>query len=333
MEQRLRDYAGRRRRALGPRLDMPAPLRHRLHLEVGRGTQPSRRASPAGWRLAFIRLRQPWALGTLAVLLFAGVFGWTRLKDDRTEVASGKASETMPLEPAPVAAPPAPALGQIQPRLAASHDPTALTPALSRPTGEGAPATAGAGERVRRFMAGEQVPSTSPGGRPVARGAPALSEAAPSVQMRYAQRTPVSRLPALNSFRFEQVGEGFRIVDEDGSVYRAEVQVAPGVGRSSPAPLAVQPAAQSAMSAAPRPGSQVLRVSALGTNHSLQQRVSLAGNLVMTNVAGAPQLENTAAILTNQAAFRLLLSNSRLEGRAVVGVSNQVTILAVPWER
>ena len=160
-----------------------------------------------------------------------------------------------------------------------------------------------------------------------------MSEAAPSFQVQYAQRGSSARLPVLNSFRIEQFGEGFRIVDEDGSVYRAQLQVEPITRPPGPAPAALPAVTLSAVRAAPESVAQVISVNAVGTNRGLQQQVTLTGNLVMTNLPGTLRFENQAALLTNQAALRFLLSNARLEGDAVVGATNQVRILAIPSER
>jgi hypothetical protein len=116
-------------------------------------------------------------------------------------------------------------------------------------------------------------------------------------------------------------------------VYRAQLQVAP-VSSPSGLALSAPPAVtRSVAGAAPQAFPQVIAVNALGTNRGLQQRVTLTGNLVVTNLAGAPPLENQAALLTNQAALRFLFSNAHLEGRVTVGPTNNVPMLAVPSER
>jgi hypothetical protein len=157
------------------------------------------------------------------------------------------------------------------------------------------------------------------------------SPAPPPVRVRYAQRVPVTSVPVLNSFRIEQVGQQLQIVDEDESVYTAQVQIAPDF--RLPVPVA-SPGVPAATRSAVLPESELmpqeLAVTASGTNRGLQQRVALVGRLILTNRTGGPRLENQAAVLTNQAALRFLLSNARLEGRLAVGPTSQVAILAVP---
>ena len=101
-------------------------------------------------------------------------------------------------------------LGLIESAEGSAHEP-ALTPTLSRPTGEGAPATAGAGEGDSpRFMAGEQVrkeqgtlhePAVGRAGcpQPAAPGAPGTARPTPL-------RAVVARANAASRRLFEACG-------------------------------------------------------------------------------------------------------------------------------
>lgn len=139
--------------------------------------------------------------------------------------------------------------------------------------------------------------------------------------------------PILNEFRFEQVRDGFRIVDQDGSVYPAQLQATANVGF----PLLPAPAGQNlqqlAVPTAPAAGAAVIGVNAAGTNRGLRQRVQLAGNLVVTGEANATVVTNQQVLLTNRAALEFLLSNSRFEGQALLGFSNQIPVVAFPTPR
>ncbi len=174
----------------------------------------------------------------------------------------------------------------------------------------------------------------------------------PALQQRYVQAVAAPTIPVLNSFRIEQTGQQIRLVDEDGSVYAATLAEPPAQAAS--AARAKGPAAAPARAAAPGPAVdraqsraepvsqpagaknqhvQTLLLNATGTNLRLQQQVVFNGNLLVTNVTGAPPFANEQALMTNEAALQFLLSNSRLEGQVLLGGTNQFPVLAVPTPR
>lgn len=171
----------------------------------------------------------------------------------------------------------------------------------------------------------------------------------PVLQQRYVQALATPVTPVLNSFRIEQNGRQFQLVDADGSVYAATLNEAPAAQQkavvateavaSAPVPtLPVTQALPPGKTISPKAGTpsqsvQALLLNAIGTNVRLQQQVVFSGNLLVTNLAGEPVLTNQQALMTNEAALQFLFSNSRLEGQVLLGGTNQFPVLAVPIQR
>lgn len=155
----------------------------------------------------------------------------------------------------------------------------------------------------------------------------------------------------LNAFVVEQSGETLRVVDGDGSTYSGYVNqpvltwsASPPDGKTALAELeslkeepakrklALVAADQLALSGQ----SNFFRVA--GTNLSLHQPVVFTGSFVTTTHPGAPQRLRGFAQKDGTAAGRLggVSSNApavtelRVLGRAVIGLTNQVEINAVP---
>lgn len=197
---------------------------------------------------------------------------------------------------------------------------------------EGAPPSLG------RLAATRAAPPPAPAKVPAMLPA---SDPAVTVQQRFLQSasTPVS--PVLNAFQIEQVGSRLQFLDADGSVYPIEVQPAgaggptgissarPVAGRSSSRSVAPASATTEEVEASSPGALSLLVLNAMGTNRQLQQRVLFHGNLMVTN-ASVSNWAGVRALLTNRAALQQLLSNSRVQGQATVGASNQHPILAVP---
>ncbi len=185
------------------------------------------------------------------------------------------------------------------------------------------------------------------------RAATAFREGAtvPALQQRYVQAATAPATPVLNSFRIEKTGPQIRLVDADSSVYAATLEEPPSPRQEAAAPAtasaAVSAAAPGLTAARPPPPAQSVSQSAgeenqnvqmfflnaIGTNVRLQQQVVFNGNLLVTNLAGAPVIANQQALMTNEAALQFLLSNSRLEGQVLLGGTNQFPVLAVPTQR
>ncbi len=239
----------------------------------------------------------------------------------------------------PKAAPPAP-------MPAPSAAPLAATAAHPTPTS----AASAPGEPVTRRRSPEPSrPELATASRSTTALASAPGAAPAAIQVLFTQNPQQPRRPALNSFHLEQAGGGFQIVDEDGSVYPARLSLASAEARPAAltdAPLRVpadrsptRPTTGGAVrtsrpspAVAPQgpPVPTLVAVEATGTNRGLQQRMVVAGNLVLSNTAGAPLLPDQTAWLTDQRGLEYLFSNSRIEGQAVLGGSNQFKILATP---
>jgi hypothetical protein len=154
--------------------------------------------------------------------------------------------------------------------------------------------------------------------------------------------------PVLVSFKVEQAGDEFRIVDRDGSVYTGFLQNAGGesVVRGMPSTdgrttashsLSLKTASQSqAYVDNLATGRYFFRVS--GTNKSLNQKVVFSGNLVpalgsgtpgsSTNVMSWPAGNNVTSSRAQPTQGWLL--NSRVSGRALINDRQQIEINAVP---
>jgi hypothetical protein len=147
----------------------------------------------------------------------------------------------------------------------------------------------------------------------------------------------------LQEFAVQQVGNRLQFTDRDGSIYFADVTAspqgtplvavpAPVLTQNQPAGLRGQPG-RSQPQPVPAPGrsqatGNALFFNAVGTNRTLQQRVTFDGSLVFTNShMPPPSLE---VVLTNDAAFGIWLDNSRVEGEAIVGDRTRVQIEALP---
>lgn len=331
MEAGLTAYAAQRRRELGDRLEMSAHVRARLQREVERVARLGRATggvSGWSWRAVF---RLPWVWAAMVVVLVGVGSWWWRANPVRFEVAA-------------------------EPSVATKREAPAAESGILAVAS--APAAAGARTApVELATVPRPAPAAAPLGAPLSLADPAVyafGVPVPPVQVRFSQRATAPTLPALNSFRFEQAGRELQIVDEDGSVYRAELAVlettavAPRPTRVAlPVPTSAVPAGESVRATRLRAGGvveaergggvessvpAVVGVTALGTNRGLQQRVMLTGNLLVTNFVGAPVIAPQTALLTNQAALQFLFSNARFEGQVTVGTTNRFPLLAVPVE-
>jgi hypothetical protein len=142
----------------------------------------------------------------------------------------------------------------------------------------------------------------------------------------------------LQRFEVRRVGSSLQVRDGDGSLYAAEVPVAQNLIRptanqpqsmTAPRSQTVGVSRQQAVAAAQNPAaSNFLFFNATGTNRTLQQRVVFEGRLLYTNDAlPAPP---AALAVTNDAALGVWLSNSLVEGEAVIGERTRIEIQAAP---
>lgn len=333
LDERLRAYAERRRHALPERQAMPVSLRERLHREIESIPPEPTVTSHAGWATLWTLLRRPWVVSPAVVLMLAGVAIWMRGKDEGMDVA--RQDRSAPSVSVPTLAPFLAGGPKADPEREAStpastaervSEPPRLTEAVPGPV-----PVRPAARPVDSSPVSAPPPAATTARRNASSPASIAPAPAPTVQVRYTQQAPVQGSTLLNRFRFEQAGDGLRIVDEDGSVYAAELRLASvPEARTIVAPVSALSTAASAASAAPPAVPTAVIVNAQGTNRGLQQRVSLAGRLIVTNVSGAPIMANQRAVLTNHTVLRFLLSNARLEGQAVVGSTNRFPILAQP---
>jgi hypothetical protein len=175
-----------------------------------------------------------------------------------------------------------------------------------------------------------------------------VAAAEPPVSRLFLNRldTPVTRqrltdslavpAPVLASFRVEQNGNAMRIIDADGSVYTGAVQVAqPESSARAVPPKNVASAAPMAKIAGRPQAVQNYSFQVAGTNRHLQQNVVFSGNVIpLTNA----QLATDGAAIGGTAAARrapqlpaeLLLSNSRISGKAVIGNQKEIEVNATP---
>lgn len=336
MEAVLTAYAARRRRALGNPLAMPGHVRSRLQREVERAVRLGRAAGEAGGWHWLALFRRPWVWATMVVALVAVGSWWWQANEVRFEVAVKPSTAAEPGATSGIAPTPAPGAR------------AAGAPGSPRADGEllgaGGPTVASSPTPVAPPA---PLSALKPAGAAYQAGGPDLP-----VRVRFSQQATAPTLPALNSFQFVQTGRELQIVDEDGSVYRAELAVP-----ETPTVVLTQAPLQRSAPTSPGPAREALRVTrsavgreqehagsaglpvpavvgvtALGTNRGLQQQVRVTGNLLVTNFVGAPVLEQQAALLTNQAALQFLFSNARFEGQVTVGATNRFALVAAPRE-
>ncbi len=354
MEAVLTAYAAQRRRAPGGPLAIPDHVRSRLQREVERAARLGRAAGgEGGWNWLGM-FRRPWVWATAVVALVGVGSWWWRANEARFELAAKPSVAAEPgdlveeLRAPPMAPAPAVTLAAGTRDAPASPTRAAGTPGSTRADAEregvGGPTVGSAATPVAPLVLS---PAAKPTGAAYRFGVPESA-----VRVHFSQQAAAPTLPALNSFRFEQTGRELQIVDEDGSVYRAELAVvetpattltqAP-VQRSAPTspatvresvrlarPVMVREQEREGSAGLPVPA--VVGVTALGTNRGLQQQVRVTGNLLVTNFVGAPLLERQAALLTNQAALQFLFSNARFEGQVTVGATNRFALVAAPRE-
>ena len=158
--------------------------------------------------------------------------------------------------------------------------------------------------------------------------------------------------PVLASFQVEQMGSELRIVDADGSVYRGYVQAGDTAQRARTVRLEAPAAASAAR--APKDAfeeryaagldsdqlaTQTYQFRVTGTNRSLNRNVVFTGNLLpATRVASPPSATTNLSAGTGLGGFQtrsaqelpLLLPNSRISGKVVVGNGKAVEIIAEP---
>ena len=155
----------------------------------------------------------------------------------------------------------------------------------------------------------------------------------------------------LDSFRMEQSGDQIRVIDHDGSVYLGVARIENETAKQTPAREEEQLSDKAATDKKQTPPAQVyfggingmamavqnysFRVS--GTNRSLNQQVVLTGNYAAT----APMTPSLQLAATNTLARRMSQMaatgsgavpaiNSHIQGRVVIGGTNQIEIEAAP---
>jgi hypothetical protein len=158
--------------------------------------------------------------------------------------------------------------------------------------------------------------------------------------------------PVLASFQVEQTGQTLRIVDGDGSVYTGYWQLAEAARRArsfkAEAPAAAQAyrapgevleakASPSLDAAQLAPQTYFFRVA--GTNRSVNQKVVFTGNLLTaTNLTVSLPVATNLAVGSSLGGIQggsaqsggLLLLNSRISGKVVIGSGKAVEINALP---
>lgn len=369
MDHALRDYASRRRVRWGGPREMPPHVRQRLHQEIERSHATDGLIAVPSWKRALAFLARRWEVAGLLGALALALVVWIWPDAPPQELAARSVDNEPAAPPAAAVDVPAPQplsddAGLPRDRFLSTAAPPTAAPEVPAPAATAVPTRPAGGatvsrnatapERVNRPESGPSLrlpaptlasqPAPKPVPAPASGPAPAGSGA--PVQALFSQSPAQAPRPALNTFRLEQVAAGFQIVDEDGSVYPASLRLAaaeadpasvpvaaPSVmeTRVQKRPTAASPARSSrAIQSAPPPLPPVIAVQAAGTNRGLRQRVVVAGNLVPSNTVGAPVLPDPAAWLTNQRALQYLFSNSRIEGQAVLGGSNEFSIRAAP---
>jgi hypothetical protein len=147
--------------------------------------------------------------------------------------------------------------------------------------------------------------------------------------------------PVLTSFRVEQNAGELRVVDADGSVYTGTVQVA-NKDLESRAVFAGAfknaPAAPPNGTLQPMPGARNYFFRVTGTNRNLRQNVVFSGNLIPltnvlatgTNANGTVGFGGGGAGAMPTTLSPLLLSNSRISGKVVIGNQKEIEVNATP---
>lgn len=129
--------------------------------------------------------------------------------------------------------------------------------------------------------------------------------------------------PVLNNFHLEQSGNELRFIDADGSIYSGNLVSEKDLKKEA-APA--RPSAPAAVAGAAGFAEQNVFFRAVGTNRSLQQRVSIEGNILQIQTNALPGLAPATGV--NQ---RVPAQQSQtIRGRAQVGKSQEVQIEAVP---
>jgi len=262
----------------------------------------------------------------------------------RTSIALGD------LQPSSVTAPgaPMPAAKKVE----STFDATAITAVAATAPRGAAPATPAPASgpvfagRAMTDAEGVALAKQQEGERLLAQ-----SQLSPANTMRFRQSDSRARLrenknsppppPVMTTFRFEQVGAGVRIIDEDGSVYTGQITGAtpakPAVelqaqairdekapkekGADTDASRSKSAALESRQKAVAPEQNVLFRVQ--GTNRTTQQRVEFEGNLVLPMAPRAGQQLNFQAI-----PLPAQLQRGRIEGRAFIG-RQQIEIRAI----
>ena len=160
---------------------------------------------------------------------------------------------------------------------------------------------------------------------------------------------PVKGVPVLVNFKVQQNGNAIRVVDADGSVYDGSLLPENAVAQNEPAPAATPAPPATAPTQIERTKTTTSRdelqtaqnyfFRVTGTNRTLKQNVVFAGNLVARANATTNSQQSVGSTgglggsagqsqsgLTNQSPW----SNSRIAGTAVIAVTNQIEINALP---
>lgn len=148
--------------------------------------------------------------------------------------------------------------------------------------------------------------------------------------------------PILTSFRVEQNGSQLRMLDADGSVYTGAVQFARDektLDDSFAMTLKTEAAAAKPVAQAPSPAQKVFFL-VTGTNRNLKQMVTFSGNFIpLTNsilwtntfLNGTGGAGGAAGAASEK--LPLLLLNSRISGKAVIGAGKEIDVNAAPARR
>jgi hypothetical protein len=195
--------------------------------------------------------------------------------------------------------------------------------------------------------------------------AKSTSESQPTPQYRYARQAPLfdssgsqrfhrlavrrdagggkdaSEQQVLNSFSWNQSGSQVSVLDEDGSTYEGTVLVASeerarDLDDRKRAYLETEQIASQAGATARGTAQQGQAVTfrVTGTNRTLRQVVVFEGNLVAeTNIVAWTKEDASVAAKQGAVGGQMTLQNSRIEGRARIGASQEIEINAVPATR
>lgn len=345
IEHKLRAYVTRRRREAGARFVLPPYTRRLLQEQVERKFKRKKLSiERANAVLVWLRVKPVWmaAMGIAMVGLATLLLRLSWRPNQAQDLATPEHKTSHPQSVA-----------------------TPASPTRSLRTPDTTPVAAAEGKNVRPVNSTQDdfVAADQPSART------ALHRGAVGISQRFVQTEPdrTQNQKVLQDFQIEVANGKLRMLDSDGSVYEAALASVAYPATEQPAQVryryTAQPGTPTALGlpsttteSVPKTGAFDMRARmqaekgissrpsialdvhssssipfvALGTNRTLNQTVAFQGRIVLPKELSQQIKQQSDLVASDPVTLKALLQNATVQGRVVIGVSNQFELNATP---